>query len=363
MLVPMMTPRRLITLTVSAVISIHFLLGTVHNDYARFSSFQNLSHHFSALRNYTGDAWHPSPVVDDVLPPPRESSPIELPSLHNATLPHELLVRRANATLVMLCRNEDLAGVLTSVKGMEDRFNKKYKYPWVLLNEKPFTQEFKEHVSTLTDAPIYFGQIPNEHWYQPSWIDEKRAEQGRMRMSAQRIIYADSVPYRNMCRFNSGFFFHHELLKPYRYYWRVEPEVSYFCDIDYDPFLWMEDNDKVYGFTISLYEWEPTIPTLWSTVKEFMALHPEYIAEQNSMDFLSDNGGETYNLCHCAPDLSVTSKYVLTPLPLLCWQTGATLKFRTWTSGEAKPTKSFSISWNPRAGSTTSAGVMHPFTA
>lgn len=61
------------------------------------------------------------------------------------------------------------------------------------------------------------------------------------------------------------------------------PEVKFFCDVDYDPFLFMQDNNKVYselhrpfipefcwiclGFTISLYEWEPTIPTLWETVK------------------------------------------------------------------------------------------------
>ncbi|KAG5342757.1 alpha-1,2-mannosyltransferase KRE2 [Termitomyces sp. Mn162] len=60
----------------------------------------------------------------------------------------------------------------------------------------------------------------------------------------------------------------------------------------------MEDNNKTYGFTISLVEWEATIPSLWSTVKEFMALHPEYVAQENSMDFLSNNGGESYNLCH-----------------------------------------------------------------
>jgi len=140
--------------------------------------------------------------------------------------------------------------------------------------------------------------IPKEHWFQPEWIDEDRAREGRLKMMAQRIIYAGSVPYRNMCRFNSGFFFHHELLKPYRYYWRVEPDVKFFCDMQYDPFVYMEDNDKVYSFTISLVEWEPTIPTLWSTVKEFIATHPQYIEEQNAMDYLSADGGQSYNLCH-----------------------------------------------------------------
>ena len=32
---------------------------------------------------------------------------------------------------------------------------------------------------------------------------------------------------------------------------------------------------------------------------EFMELHPEYIDPHNAMDFLSDDGGNSYNLCHC----------------------------------------------------------------
>ncbi|KAJ2931368.1 hypothetical protein H1R20_g5752, partial [Candolleomyces eurysporus] len=50
-----------------------------------------------------------------------------------------------------------------------------------------------------------------------------------------------------MCGFNSGFFYRHELLQPYRYYWRIEPNVGYFCNLNYDPFKFMEDNNKVYG--------------------------------------------------------------------------------------------------------------------
>ena len=54
--------------------------------------------------------------------------------------------RRANATLVMLARNSDLEGVVQSVRSMEDRFNRKYKYPWVILNEEPFTADFIQFV-------------------------------------------------------------------------------------------------------------------------------------------------------------------------------------------------------------------------
>ena len=35
----------------------------------------------------------------------------------------------------------------------------------------------------------------------------------------------------------------------------------------------MEDNDKVYGFTITMYEYHATIPTLWDTVKSALLPH------------------------------------------------------------------------------------------
>lgn len=103
-------------------------------------------------------------------------------------------------------------------------------------------------------------------------------------MEEDNIIYGGSLSYRNMCRFNSGFFFRHPLLDKYRWYWRIEPDVQFHCDLDFDPFVYMQENNKVYGacarvccrvsnscdvaaFTIAMYEFEATIPTLWSTVK------------------------------------------------------------------------------------------------
>lgn len=73
---------------------------------------------------------------------------------------------------------------------------------------------------------------------------------------------------------------------------------------------------RVTGFTLSLYEFKNTIPTLWSAVKgisaqflfihlnemlsEFIALYPELVVADNAMKFISGDGGENYNLCHCA---------------------------------------------------------------
>jgi len=51
--------------------------------------------------------------------------------------------RKANASIVSLARNGDIDGVVFSMKQMEDRFNKRYGYPYVFLNEEEFTEDFK----------------------------------------------------------------------------------------------------------------------------------------------------------------------------------------------------------------------------
>ena len=60
----------------------------------------------------------------------------------NASTPHSN--RRANAAIVLLARNSDLKGMIVSMKQMEDRFNKKYKNPYIFLNEEPFEDKFKQ---------------------------------------------------------------------------------------------------------------------------------------------------------------------------------------------------------------------------
>uniref|UniRef100_A0A0W0F940 Putative glycosyltransferase family 15 protein n=1 Tax=Moniliophthora roreri TaxID=221103 RepID=A0A0W0F940_MONRR len=271
---------RYIILVLGIIISLHYIFSFVHEGYGKATSFSNLKNQFD----------YPSKE-----PPYKEGVPDEYYHKENITSPQG---RRANAAFVLLARNSDLNGVVSSMKQMEDRFNKKFQYPYIFLNEEPFSDDFKKRVSDLTDAEVKFGLIPHDHWYQPDWIDEDKAKASRENMVKNNVIYGGSVPYRNMCRFNSGFFWRHELLNDYKYYWRIEPDVKYFCDLDYDPFLIMQDQNKVYGFTISLPEYEATIPTLWDAVKDFMKEYPQYISPDNGMQFLSDDGGLTYNRCH-----------------------------------------------------------------
>jgi len=213
---------------------------------------------------------------------------------------------RMNATFVTLARNDDLWEIIKSIRHVEDRFNRKYGYDWVFLNDQPFSDEFKKLTSALVSGKTHYGLIPVEHWSFPDFIDKEKARKVREDMKERKIIYGDSVSYRHMCRYESGFFFRHEEMLNYEWYWRVEPSVELFCDVDYDPFRMMAEKKKKYSFVLSLYEYVETIPTLWDSTKKFMKQHPEHIVDNNSLDFISDDKGETYNRCHFVSALRVS---------------------------------------------------------
>jgi len=148
--------------------------------------------------------------------------------------------------------------------------------------------------------------IPKDHWAVPSWINDDLFQESAEMLKEQDVQYSNLMSYHQMCRWNSGMFYKHPALANTRYYWRVEPKVHFFCDVDYDVFRYMEDNNKTFGFTINLYDSPESIPTLWPETMKFLAAHPEYIHPNNAMDWLKDSNrrpehnrkANGYSTCH-----------------------------------------------------------------
>ncbi|TYJ59211.1 hypothetical protein B9479_000200 [Cryptococcus floricola] len=279
-----LTRWKYLGIAASVIVLLHLLLS-IHPTYRQSTDILSLG----LLPK--SDPWHPTTPPDSARPV------LDQDILHEFEKSLEER-RRAKAAFVILSRNSDLWQILDSMRQMEDRFNHWARYDYVFLNDDDFTEEFKRYTQALTKAKCHYGKVDAEDWNQPSWIDEEKATAARQKLVEAKVIYGDSVPYRNMCRFYSGYFYRHPLMANYDYYWRIDPGVKFYCDINYDPFLLMQDENKVYGFTISLFEYIGTIPTLWDAVKEFVADHPDYLADGNAMSFVSDDGGESYNKCH-----------------------------------------------------------------
>ncbi|KAL6454380.1 MNT3 Probable mannosyltransferase MNT3 [Candida maltosa Xu316] len=205
-------------------------------------------------------------------------------------LPH-----RENATMLMLCRNSDIYSVLETITNIQDRFNKNHNYDYTFLNDEPFNYDFIYLVTNhIPYARINFGIIPHSHWSYPDHINMTQVDIARETMTD--VPYGDSVSYRFMCRYFSGFFYKHEFMREYRYYWRIEPGVRLLCDVRDDLFMRMREKGKVYGFVISLFEYVGTIPTLWESVVEFIEMKRQ-VKERELVGMVVNEFG-WFNLCH-----------------------------------------------------------------
>ncbi|KAJ2447335.1 alpha-1,2-mannosyltransferase ktr1 [Coemansia sp. RSA 1797] len=209
------------------------------------------------------------------------------------------------ATFVILARNSELHALRTTVRQLEDQFNARHNYPYVFLNNEPFTDEFKHAMEWATSGDCHFGLVPYEHWSVPSWVDNVRAKWAAATMD-EHVPYGGSSSYRKMCRFQSGFFFRHKLLDPFDYYWRVEPGVEFTCAIHGDPFRFMVENHKSYAFTITLREFPATVHSLWATTSAFRALYPDYVVPNNTLRWLTADNGK-YNMCHFWSNFEIAS--------------------------------------------------------
>jgi len=74
-----------------------------------------------------------------------------------------------------------------------------------------------------------------------------------------------------MCRFYSGFFWKHPALQPYDWFWRLDTDVEFHCDINYDPIERLVENNALYGFVQVSDDADWIQPSLVSNVSAYMA--------------------------------------------------------------------------------------------
>ena len=85
------------------------------------------------------------------------------------------------------------------MRQIEDRFNREFHYPWVFLNDEPFTQEFRLLTAGMASGDVEYGLIGKNEWQTPPWIDTEKAQRAMDQMVKQEVIYGESFSYRFLC--------------------------------------------------------------------------------------------------------------------------------------------------------------------
>jgi mannosyltransferase len=138
---------------------------------------------------------------------PRPSTPLDAPFYTGRQTPIRNSTTRESAVFMMLARNSEVQGAVSSVRSVQEQFNDNFGYPWVFLNDEEWSEEFKQKVGGVVggSAEVKFEVIPKAMWGYPEWIDQERAKQSMQDMRHRGIQYGGQESYHHMCRFQSGY--------------------------------------------------------------------------------------------------------------------------------------------------------------
>ncbi|KAI7849650.1 nucleotide-diphospho-sugar transferase [Circinella umbellata] len=210
-----------------------------------------------------------------------------------------------NAAYVTFIKGDSasLAGLRMTIRQIEFSVNKEHHYPYIIFSNEELSDEFKHLANVMTPDDIdvaFYDKLDNEYYGYANSTDQKEAEAARIRMN--ETLFGDSEDYRFSSRFMAGLMFRHPALKDLDYIWRFEGGTEYICPVNFDPFAFMKDTGKKVSFSIALYEYEETIPSLFSNVMKFASENSDIVQSTDNpkslWDFVIDDDSQGFNKCH-----------------------------------------------------------------
>ncbi|GLB43264.1 putative glycosyltransferase family 15 protein [Lyophyllum shimeji] len=198
---------------------------------------------------------------------------------------------RPKGVIVMLLPPARLHQAMLTLRNVEERFNRRLKYPYVLFmvegELEQVTEVQRARIEHITEGRAKFATVLRSQWDLPESLDKSLVE-----ASLQTIGFSHG--YRAMCRFYSGelvlpstvmvllrgyvercatpcYFWKHPALVAYDWLWRLDTDIEFHCDVNYDPIERLVENNALYGFVQVSDDADWVQPTLASNVSAFMA--------------------------------------------------------------------------------------------
>ncbi|EIM89542.1 nucleotide-diphospho-sugar transferase [Stereum hirsutum FP-91666 SS1] len=186
------------------------------------------------------------------------------------------------AAIVMLVSPSRMTEMTMALYNIEDRFNRRLKYPYVLFTPYDeaysITDEIKAKVAHITEGRATFAVIEQEYWDVPAFLDKKRVDS-----SLRNIGF--SLGYRAMCRFYSGLFWRHPATSRYDWLWRLDSDIEFHCDVPYDPVERLISENALYGFVQVTYDANWVQESLASNVSFFLSQNKQLIPPDANLPF------------------------------------------------------------------------------
>ncbi|KAI8072859.1 nucleotide-diphospho-sugar transferase [Gongronella butleri] len=151
----------------------------------------------------------------------------------------------------MTAHNEDIGQVRETMRSVKDNINTA-DYPWVFLSSSGFTYEFVKYVSMLANGRAFFGYMDPEAFAVPQWVHTRFMESSLRALGSNKDIYmGGSLLHHQTMRYQSGLFYHHPLFQDVQMVWKMEPGMSFKCNVADDPFMTLRQANQSLGFVLT----------------------------------------------------------------------------------------------------------------
>ncbi|KAM0755005.1 nucleotide-diphospho-sugar transferase, partial [Meredithblackwellia eburnea MCA 4105] len=105
-----------------------------------------------------------------------------------------------------------------------------------------------------------------------------------------------SSTVRNMSRFFSGFFWKHPATINFDYIFRLDEGIKFWCKLNYDPFILMQQLNKKYAFSQLCNDAHRVTKGLFSHIQHFFNQNPSYVTQDNNLDLFTNPDGQSWNM-------------------------------------------------------------------
>lgn len=217
--------------------------------------------------------------------------------------PVESEYQRENGVILVFARNADLYKLMETMWSVEQRFNKNYKYDWLIVADSMHTRNFKRTITSIASSNVEFHNVRKLNY--PPNIDKSRMKDARKKFRQQSIVFKKSQRARHQQRLWVKDIFTIESLAKYDFFMRIDPGVLLYCDVNFDFFKFMVQHERTYGFGFAMKGKAGTFPTLWESALKYIEENPTDVNENNMIDFISDDKGETFNTCQFRANFEV----------------------------------------------------------
>ncbi|EPY52078.1 mannosyltransferase [Schizosaccharomyces cryophilus OY26] len=153
-----------------------------------------------------------------------------------------------NASLLMFAEDGDLLDVLQTIRTVEDRWNKRFHYPWTIFSSKEVSPFFIESTSSVASGNCEYVQWDSTEYLETGLKDDIYYLEQSGKLSDEGVNYSRSGSFHRYQEWILHTLLYHPQLR-FDYVWRLEPGVRFNCEENSDLFHEMEQNNATLGFT------------------------------------------------------------------------------------------------------------------